>query len=93
MKPAYSKLPPSTDGADQRKIGITDVLKNKSPVKIFELFFTEILISHIRDQSLLYATQKNNHTFNITRNCIKKFLGILLFPGFTNCLVKDFTGA
>ena len=41
MKPAYSKLPPSTDGANQRKNSLKDVLKNNSPVEIFELFFTE----------------------------------------------------
>ena len=82
MQPSYSKLSPASNGAAQKTEHIKTGLKNKNPVEIFEMFFTEDLISTIRDQTLLYATQKNIHRFSSTNNCLRKFFGVLLFSGY-----------
>ena len=44
-----------------------------------EMFLRRI---DIRNQTLLYATQKNNHNFSLTNNCLRKFFGELLFSGY-----------
>ena len=68
-------------------------LRHKNPVEIFKMFFTEELMSGIRNQTPLQATQKNNHNFSLTNNCLHKFFGVLLFSGYHKVLVKDCVGA
>lgn len=65
------------------KIGdIANTLKNSTPVEIFEKLLDDTVIDHIVDQSVLYAGQKNSHSFSVTREDIKIFLGVLLYSGY-----------
>lgn len=57
-------------------------LKDKSPVQIFEELVSEDILEFIVTQSKLYASQENRHDFNLTPNCLKKFIGILLLSGY-----------
>lgn len=61
---------------------MTTHLKNKSPVEIFEELFDENLLSYIVTQSLLYARQNNRHNFELSTNCLRKFIGIFLLSGY-----------
>lgn len=53
----------------------------KTPIEFFELFFTDDLLSHIADQSNLYALQKNTN-LDISSEELKVFLGALLLSGY-----------
>lgn len=57
-------------------------LKDYEPVELFELFFDENIVEHIVVETNRYATQKNDHSFNITEEDLKSFIGILVFTGY-----------
>ncbi|KAJ8918208.1 hypothetical protein NQ315_014075 [Exocentrus adspersus] len=57
-------------------------LKNYEPVELFELFFDKNIIEHILVETNTYATQKNDHSFNMTEEDLKSFIGILVFTGY-----------
>ena len=57
-------------------------LGSLSPEEIFSLFFTDDLLDVIVNQTILYARQKNDHSFHIDKETVKKFIGILITSGF-----------
>ena len=52
-----------------------------SPLQYFKLFFDDQLISHIADQSNLYAVQQTGRSHNTNSNEIEQYIGILLMMG------------
>ncbi|KFM77688.1 PiggyBac transposable element-derived protein 3, partial [Stegodyphus mimosarum] len=86
-----TRLDPLPDTKDQEKerekIQRTRVQQMReklcglSPIEIFNLYANPI-IEHIHKQSLIYASQKNEHGFLLTQHDIRTFLGILIFSGY-----------
>lgn len=60
---------------------IDEEIKNKTPIQLFELFFTEDLIQKILTESNRYALQHNKIS-NISVKGIKCVLGILTLSGY-----------
>ena len=59
MRTAFcSKCPQANGGAAQKKEIMKNELRHKNPVEIFKMFFTEELMSSIRNQTPLQATKK-----------------------------------
>lgn len=58
------------------------VLENKSPVEIFETLFDNDVMELILDQSRLYASQHNDHTFHFNKEVLEIFIGILFYSGY-----------
>ncbi|XP_042228896.1 piggyBac transposable element-derived protein 3-like [Homarus americanus] len=55
----------------------------KEMFEIFKLFFTDEIISHLTEQTNLYAHRdKNNKDFCVDENDMMKFLGLLLISGY-----------
>lgn len=75
------KLPPD-DFIPEHRAKVNEELKNKTPVEVFETLFDETIMEHIVQESKNYAVQQNRHDFSFTKNCFRKFLGILLFSGY-----------
>ncbi|XP_042218742.1 piggyBac transposable element-derived protein 3-like [Homarus americanus] len=62
---------------------VTDVHLGKEMFEIFKLFFTDEIISHLTEQTNLYAhREKNNKDFCVDENDMMKFLGLLLISGY-----------
>lgn len=57
-------------------------LDGKTPYEIFKLFFDAEIIDIITNETIRYARQKNNHSFEISKTEIERFIGILLFSGY-----------
>lgn len=72
----------ATNGATEKREELKEKLRSKSNVELFEKFFTEELLEIIVTQSERYSSQNNDHGFNITPDCPRMFLGILLFSGY-----------
>lgn len=75
----------STHGEEeckQREMNMINAIKDKTPVEVFEMFFTDELVNYIVQQSVSYAAQNNRHQFTLSADCIKKFLGFLLLTGY-----------
>lgn len=81
-QPHYSKVYPNSDNVERRKSDLISELQGKSPVECFEKIFDNTIVSNIVQQTVTYATQKNNHQFQLSNECIRKFIGILLFTGY-----------
>lgn len=64
------------------KSKIKESLKNKSCVEVFETLLDEEVLSHIVKQSVIYAGQNNRHGFSLSTDCLRKFVGFLLFTGY-----------
>ena len=69
----YSKTYSNPTEIEQRKNNLVATGKGKSAFECFQECF---------DESVRYAKQKNNHGFNLSNECINKFLDILLFTGY-----------
>ena len=78
----YSKQYPHADEVEKRRNNIISIFRDKTPVECFEQLLDEAIIEDIVQQSVRYATQNNNHQFQRTNACMKKFVGILLFTGY-----------
>lgn len=52
-----------------------------SPLQYLKLFFDDQIISHIADQSNLYAVQTTGRSHNTNSNEIEQYIGILLMMG------------
>lgn len=59
-------------------------------VEIFEIFFDDRLISYLVEQSKLYALFKNVNDFDVTKDEIKCFIGILILSGYNGLPGKRF---
>ena len=79
--PTYN-IENATNGAEHKREEMKEKLRGKSNVELFEQFFTEELLEMIATQSKLYASQNNVHEYIITPDCLRVFLGILLFTGY-----------
>nr|XP_023013431.1 piggyBac transposable element-derived protein 2-like [Leptinotarsa decemlineata] len=77
-RPTKIDMPETNGYADRLEIMKND-LENFSPVQLFEKIFDDDIFQHIRDQTNLYSTQKNNHSFSVD---LKIFFGILLLSGY-----------
>lgn len=53
------------------------------PSDLFELFFDDEVIDVLVENSVKYAGQSGNHTFEIDNEEMKRFLAILLLSGYT----------
>ncbi|KAG8234292.1 hypothetical protein J437_LFUL015017 [Ladona fulva] len=80
-QPSYSKVYPNADDVQRRSALICE-LQGKSPVDCFEKIFDDTIVSNIVKQTVIYATQKNVHDIQVSNECIRKFIGILLFIGY-----------
>ncbi len=54
----------------------------RKPSAIFELFMDVVAIEHLVKQTVLYAIQRGNHSFSLTSDEMKTFIGILLVSGY-----------
>ncbi|KAI4462448.1 transposase is4 [Holotrichia oblita] len=63
-----------------------DIVKQElaglNPFQIFEKLFDDQIITYITKETQRYAAQQNNHSFTVTNNEIKIFIGFLLFTGY-----------
>ncbi len=50
----------------------------RKPSAIFELFLDVVAIEHLVKQTVTYAVLRGNHSFSLTSDEIKTFIGILL---------------
>ena len=50
---------------------IKEQFRRKSPVEVFEELFDDEIRKHIVQQSTIYASQKNQHSFFFSDNCLK----------------------
>ncbi|KAF2881779.1 hypothetical protein ILUMI_24394 [Ignelater luminosus] len=69
-------------GKSCRMQNIIQELKNLTPKDIFEKIVDEDILQHVVDQTLLYALQKDDHTFTLTTSELRNFLGILFLTGY-----------
>ena len=67
---------------EKRRSNVISIFKDITPVECFEQLLDEDIIEDIVQHSVKYATQNNNHQFQLTNACMKKFIGILLFTGY-----------
>ncbi|KAI4462446.1 transposase is4 [Holotrichia oblita] len=67
-----------------------DIVKQElaglNPFQIFEKLFDDEIITYITKETQRYAAQQNNHSFTVTNNEIKIFIGFLLFTGYHRLL-------
>ena len=63
------------------KLHFTD--KDWTPVEFFEFFFDHDLMNLIVEQSVLYARQCGNHSYETSIQEMRSLLGILLVSGYT----------
>ncbi|KAK3884257.1 hypothetical protein Pcinc_011468 [Petrolisthes cinctipes] len=54
----------------------------RKPCEIIELFLDIIAIDHIVKSTVNYAVQRGNHSFTLTSDEMKSFIGILLVSGY-----------
>ncbi|KAI4469432.1 transposase is4 [Holotrichia oblita] len=63
-----------------------DIVKQElavlNPFQIVEKLFDDEIITYITKETQRYAAQQNNHSFTVTNNEIKIFIGFLLFTGY-----------
>jgi hypothetical protein len=57
-------------------------LCTKSPIELFDLYYNAELKQMIIAESIRYARQKNNMTFQLDEADLDVFIGILLFSGY-----------
>ena len=72
----------STIGANERGSEVIVKVSGKNPVQIFEGIFDDSVLELVMSQTILFAQQKNNHGFTISRDELKMFLGILALSGY-----------
>lgn len=81
ISPEY-RFDPLQDTPSQKLHELKLVLQEATPVGIFEQFFDESVYNMIVEETLRYANQKNKHSFSISVDEIKIFLGFLIFSGY-----------
>lgn len=80
--PIFSVTQPPDEIENEKRKIIEDTLRDKNPVEVFEMLFDNIICDYIVRQSVLYAAQNNRHSFTFSAECLKKFIGFLLFTGY-----------
>lgn len=83
-EPSYSafQFTPDQKSVEERRSNVSDMLKDMTPVKVFEHLFDDEVLDLITTQSTIYAGQNNRHDDVVTKDDIRKFLGILIFTGY-----------
>lgn len=83
-KPLYSVFQSTPDQTfvEERRANVLDILKDMTPVKIFELLIDDEVLELIASESTIYAGQNNRHDTIFTKEELRKFLGILIFTGY-----------
>lgn len=71
-----------TQGSWDRENIMKEELDGLNPVEVFEKLMDGDVINMIVEQTNLYSTQKNNHSFFVSNVDIKTFIGLLLFTGY-----------
>ena len=61
----------SESNIDEMVRKIKEQFRRKSPVEVFEELFDDEIRKHIVQQSTIYASQKNRHSFVFSDNCLK----------------------
>ena len=77
-----------TEGAKERKAEVVERFSNQNPVQIFETIFDDSVLELILSQTMLFAQQKNDHKFTISKDELKMFFGILYLSGY-NTLARE----
>lgn len=80
--PSYVELP-FGDAANKNLSNLHDKFAyESSPTYLFEHFFDSEVLDHIKSETNRYAKSKNNHTFHVSEEDLKIFLGFLIFSGY-----------
>jgi hypothetical protein len=66
----------------ERQAILKSELDGLNPVEVFEKIFDGDVVSLIVEQSNLYSTQKNDHSFFVSKTDIRVFLGVLLLSRY-----------
>lgn len=78
-EPEFSLSPSSFSSEDHQHI--IDKISGKTPVELFHMMAND-MISHTITETNRYAVQKNDHSFGVNENDIKRFIGILFYSGY-----------
>ncbi|XP_031343006.1 piggyBac transposable element-derived protein 2-like [Photinus pyralis] len=72
----------SANGYSIRLEKVREQLSSCNVIQIFEKLFDEQVVNLLVEQTNKYATASNNHSFQVTGEEIKIFVGVLLFSGY-----------
>ena len=86
--PQYTKIYAESDALEARKCHLISELRGKTSVECFEKLLDDKIVTNIVQQSRAYARQKNDHKFQLSNDCIRKFFRISLFTGY-HCLPQE----
>lgn len=64
-------------------------LLSLSPYELFRKYIDDDMLQFMVDETIRYARQKNDLTFNLTLKEMEKFLGIILFTGYHHLPQED----
>lgn len=76
----YTHSPVSKEIQDTENI--KSELAGKTPLEIFFKFFVEEVVNMILNFTLKYAADNNRHDFQLSKEELLNFIGILLFSGY-----------
>jgi hypothetical protein len=84
LSPNYSKLVNNDSSKTITRLQekIKEEIGNLNPHQIFEKLFDNEVLSHIVEQTTIYATQNNKHNLNLTVEEMQVFIAILLYTGY-----------
>lgn len=83
INPIYTKLPAEGGEVIDKLAELEVLLKDKTPVQIFEKFFTEDIMVYITKETVRYAAAvKNDTSMSLSPEEIRAFMGILIFSGY-----------
>lgn len=80
--PKYNKVKLEEFDSQFHEQNVEMILTANDEVDVFEKFLTDEILDHIVAQSGLYAKQKNEHSFSLTKRELKSFIGIILLSGY-----------
>ncbi|KAK2726417.1 hypothetical protein QYM36_000754 [Artemia franciscana] len=69
------------DAAWKDHLVVDQEMSGKTPLEFVRLFFDQGVVNHIRDQTKIYALQKDAKEFGVSSAEVECFLGILAFTG------------
>lgn len=65
-------------------LSMINEITNLNPTQVFEKLFGQDLFQLIAEQSMIYAAQKNFHSFTVSANEVRTFIGIMILTGYVN---------
>ena len=57
-------------------------LGEKTPYELFKMYFDSDIMNLILEETLRYATQKNNYAFSLSEKLLEVFIGFILFSEY-----------